>query len=329
MQTIELNTLDWNLLRAFACVVEMGSLTKAASQLGLSQPTLSRQIATLEEQVGAPLFDRTGRRLRPTEMAQTLQDCAQRMHDAVQALGSLSQTPRDTLSGTVRISTNEVIAAYVLPAVLARLAQQHPDIEIELVTSQHTDSEPERAVDLAVRMGRPSQDAVISRYLGDWPLGLYAHRNYLTQIGGDIDPTRLHDYRWIGLDRNTQLVEGFRSAGHNIDRHFFGLRSDNMIVGLQAVRAGLGIGLLNQPVASTDPDLVQVLPEQALPSMPVWLMAHRELRGTRRLRVVFDFLADELQAIGNCHPAEPAPAELVQRPSFNFTSGGGALIHGR
>ncbi|MEY4753604.1 MAG: hypothetical protein RJA44_1279, partial [Pseudomonadota bacterium] len=91
MNSTDLNSLDWNLLRAFACVVEHGSLTRAAVQLGLSQPTLSRQIAALEAQLGAPLFERTGRRLRPTDLAQSLQEPAQRMHAVVQALGPLTQ----------------------------------------------------------------------------------------------------------------------------------------------------------------------------------------------------------------------------------------------
>jgi DNA-binding transcriptional LysR family regulator len=308
MDAPELDGLDWNLLRAFACVIELGSLTRAAERLGLSQPTLSRQIAELEAQLGAPLFERTGRRLRATELALQLQEPAERMRAAARALGPLAQQQRGTLAGTVRITASEPVAAYVLPRLLLGLTEQHPDIELELVASNRIDNLLEREADLAVRMVQPTQGTVIARHLGDWTLGFYAHRDYLARVGGHIDPQRIAEYRWIGLDRNPQLIDGFREAGHSIDRHFFALRSDNMMVGMEAVRAGQGIGVLSQPVAATDAALVQVLPEQPLPSLPVWLVAHRELRSSQRLRLVFDLLAAGLQALGT-KPAEgPAGA---------------------
>lgn len=309
MQGSDLNKLDWNLLRAFACVVELGSLTRAANHLGLSQPTLSRQIAALETQLGAPLFERIGRSLRPTELAQALQESAQRMQAAVAALGSVHGPQPGPLDGTVRLSASAVLATYVLPGVVARLAQQHAGIEIELVAGQQPELQLRREPDLSLLLGKPTQGAVISRFLGEWPMGLYAHRDYLARVGGTIDPARLHSYRWVGLDVNMQMVEGFRAAGHDIDRHFFHFRTDNHVVGVEAVRAGVGIGVLSQPVAQTDPNLVRVLPSQPMPLLPVWLEAHRDLRGANRLRLVFDFIAEELQALGAGNTPQP-----TQRP---------------
>lgn len=322
MELPELTALDWNLLRAFACVVEQGSLTKAAQQLGLSQPTLSRQIAALELQLGAPLFERTGRRLRPTDLAQALQEPAQRMHAAVQALGPLTQMCSTQLGGTVRISANEVVASCVLPPILLQLAQQHPEIEVELVANSQTDHLLDRQCDIAVRLSRPAHSTV-ARYMGEWASGLYVHRRYLERVGGQIDPTQLGIYRWIGLDQNPFLLDSLRAAGHDIDRHFFDLRSDNLIVGLEAVRAGLGIGMLNRPVASRYPELMQVLPDQPLPSMPVWLVAHRELRGDSRLRVVFDLVAEALSAFS--HPA--MPAQVTTGTDVNLPVLRGSSVH--
>jgi DNA-binding transcriptional LysR family regulator len=311
MDRPELDQLDWNLLRALAAVLELGSLTRAAERLGLSQPTLSRQIAELEVQLGAPLFERTGRRLRRTALADQLQEPAERMQVAARALGPLAQQQRGTLAGTVRITASEVVAAYVLPRLLVELAERHPDIEIELVASNRIDNLLEREADLAVRMVAPQQGSVIARSLGDWALGFYVHRDYLARVGGQIEPARMASYRWIGLDSNPQLIDGFQAAGYPIDRHFFALRSDNMMVGVEAVRAGLGIGLLSQPVAERLPELLRVLPDQPLPSLPVWLVTHRELHTSRRLRAVFDLLAERLQALAQRPPLTSSSAPVV------------------
>lgn len=286
--------LDWNLLRSFLAVVEAGSLTQAAQRLSLSQPTLSRQIAALEAAVGAPLFERTARRLKPTAAGLALTEPAQRMRAAVQAAGALLTQQRRGLAGTVRLTASEVVSAYVLPQVLSRLAQRHPEIEVELVASNRIDNLLEREADIAVRMVRPSQGTVITRHIADWPLGLYAHADYLASVDGTVDARRLRRYRWIGQDQDTDLIEGFAAAGLAVDRHFFGLRCDHQIVTVQALCAGLGIGVALEPVAR-HLQLVRVLPQLPAPSLPVWLTAHRELRASRRLRTVFDFLAEALR----------------------------------
>ncbi|MEY4752826.1 MAG: hypothetical protein RJA44_501, partial [Pseudomonadota bacterium] len=246
------------------------------------------------------LFERTGRRLRPTDLAQSLQEPAQRMHAVVQALGPLTQQQqRGTLEGTVRISASELVACCVLPAVLAELAELHPEISVELVATPREDHLLEQEADLAVRVVRPSQSAMIARYLGDWRLGLYAHERYLAGLGGAVELEQLEQYRWIGLDQNPQLIDLLRQAGQELERSSFKLRSDSLMVGLAALQAGLGIGLLTRPVAQLHPALQPVLPDLELGSLPIWLVANRELRGSRRLRVVFDHVADALFRFGN------------------------------
>lgn len=295
----DLARLDWNLLRCFAAVIEHGSITLAAQRLGMSQPTLSRQIALLEGQLGAALFERTGRRLRPTALAQAMQEPIEHMAAAVNALGPLATAQRDGLAGTVRISASEVVAALQLPALLAELAERHPEIDIELIASNRVDNLLEREADIAVRMVAPRQGAVIARHLADWPLGFFAHPDYLARRGGAPQPGQFvgGGHRWIGLDRSFELLDGFHAAGVAIDRHFFGLRCDNHIVNWQALCAGVGIGLATTALAATRPELVRVLPGQALPTLPVWLVAHGELRSSLRLRRVFDFLAEALAAL--------------------------------
>lgn len=290
-------TLDWNLLRALGAVLAHGSLTQAAQRLGSSQPTLSRQIAALEAQLGQPLFERTARRLKPTAAAQALAEPAQRMLAAAQALALAAEPPAAQLAGSVRLTASQVVSTQLLPPILARLAESHPEIQIELVPSDQISNLLEREADIAVRMLRPTQGTLITRHIADWPLGFYAHRRLIEHAGGPPMPDDLSRggrLRWVGFDQNPAMLDGFQAAGHPVARGFFGLRCDDQVACLQAVRAGVGVGIVLQRIAEREADLVRVLPELPLPVLPVWLTGHRELRGARRLRVVWDALASGL-----------------------------------
>lgn len=301
---------DWNLLRALGAVLAQGSFTRAAAQLGLSQPTLSRQIAQLEALLGAPLFERGSRQLRPTAAAQALAEPAARMLAAAQALAHAADTPQRSLAGTVRLTASEMVAQHVLPGILATLAQQHPEVEIELVPSDSLSNLLEREADIAVRMLRPTQQTLITRHIADWPLGLYAHRRLVQAAGGPPTPDTLARWRWLGQDQHSQYLDGFRAAGFAVDRHFFGFRCDHQPALFEALRAGVGVGLAMVPLARRHPELVQVLADVALPGLPVWLTAHRELRGSPRLKRVWDALAQGLAAWGG-----PAPSVAAHRPT--------------
>jgi len=294
-------TLDWNLLRALGAVLDQGSLTRAAARLDSSQPTLSRQITTLEALLGTPLFERGARRLRPTPAALALAEPARRMLAAAQACALAADAvgdAADDLAGSVRLTASDVVSQEVLPGLLAGLARLHPQIQIELVPGDTLSNLLEREADIAVRMLRPTQGTLITRHIADWPLGFYAHRRLVDAHGLPTLAT-LAQHRWVGFDQSTQMLDGFRAAGHAVDRRFFALRCDSQPVNLAMVRAGVGIGVVMVPLARRLPELVPVLPELQLPVLPVWLTAHRELRASRRLKVVFDHLAAGLRAWGD------------------------------
>ena len=296
--------IDWNLLRAFTAVLEQGSLTRAAERLGSSQPTLSRQIAALEAQAGAPLFERAARRLVPTALGQALAEPAARMLAAAQAMAQAAEGAARGLRGSVRITASEVVSTQVLPPLLLQLAQAHPEIQVELVASDRVDNLLQREADIAVRMLRPTQGGVLTRHLADWPLGFFVHRDALAAAGGPPDRTTLQRFRWLGFDQSSQLIDGFRAAGMDVDRDFFAFRCDHQPALYAALCAGLGVGVALVPLARRQPQLVQVLGDEVLPSLPVWLTARQELRANRRLRTVFDFLANGLLRWGES-PASP------------------------
>lgn len=284
---------DWSLLRVFLAVAEAGSLSRAAQQLGSSQPTLSRQVGALEAQVGSALFERTRRGLRLTEAGAALRLPAERMRQHAREWSLAAAGRAQSLAGTVRLTASEVMSAYVLPPLLRKLRERHPEIQIELVASNVVENLLEREADIALRMVRPRQAALVARKLAELPLGLYAHRDYLQQHGLPTLQT-MHRHHWIGYDRSDQLLRGFRAAGFEVTREFFGFRCDDQVVAWQAVVAGMGIGVGLQRVARQTPALVQVLEEVLVPSLPVWLTAHRELRDTPRIKVVLDALAEAL-----------------------------------
>ena len=284
---------DWALLRSFLEVANSGSLSRAAGVLGSSQPTLSRQIAQLEAHLGQSLFERTTRGLRLTEAGTALRVPAERMREHAQQLAMVAAGHTQTLAGTVRITASEIVSAYVLPDLLRSLRETHPEIQIELVASNTLENLLEREADIALRMLRPTQSALVTRRLADQPIGFYAHRDYV-QAHGKPSAANMLQHQWVGLDRSDQMLRGFQAAGFKVTREFFGFRCDNQIVGWQAVRAGLGIGVCLKRVAVLAPELVRVLPSVALAPLPIWITAHRELRGTPRLKLVFDALAAAL-----------------------------------
>lgn len=281
---------DWALLRAFLEVAHSGSLSRAARALGSSQPTLSRRIAQLEAQLGHALFERTTRGVRLTEAGTALRAPVERMREQALQFEMVAAGRSQTLAGTVRVTASEIFSAYVLPAILCTLRESHPEIQIELVASNTLENLLERDADIALRMLRPRQTALVARRLADQPLGLYAHRDYV-EAHGKPTAANMLQHQWVGYDRSDLLLRGFRAAGYPVGKAMFGFRCDNQIVAWQAVLAGLGIGVTTQRVAALSPQLVRVLPKVVIPPLPLWITAHRELRGTPRLKIVFDALA--------------------------------------
>ena len=299
---IDPRQLDWNWLRVFVVVAEHGAMSRAAAALGLSQPTLSRQIAELEAHVGRPLFERVARGLALTAAGHALLEPATRMLAAAQAVSLAAAGQNQSLAGTVRITASEVMSAYVLPPLLAQLAQIEPEIQIELVASNRVDNLLAREADIAIRMVRPAQSALIARKVADWPLGFYAHHRLATQIPASLsaaDADALAQLRWVGLDQSTQFINGFAQGGIKVTREFFAFRCDNQIVGLEAIRAGVGVGVAMHHLAARFSELAPVLPLLPAPSLPVWLTAHRELRATPRIGRVYDFLAEQLRTLAD------------------------------
>ena len=293
-----MNTFDWRLIRSFLAALDQKSLMGAARVLRLSQPTLGRHIADLENQLDVVLFERTGRGLVPTATALRLADSARSMDAGAQQLARTLAGVQTQTSGTVRITASVPVATYLLPQLLTRMRERLPDIQIELVSSNQVSNLLRRDADIALRMVRPDQGSLIAKKIGDVGLGAFAHRDYLSRRATLRQPLDLLQHELIGSDADTTIIQGFIAMGYPATRDMFALRSDDFVVQWQAVRAGLGIGFVARYMARTDPDVQPVLADQLkIPPLPMWLAVHREIRTNTRIRTVFDYLAESLPSV--------------------------------
>ena len=285
---------DWSLVRSFLAVLDAGSLLGAARALGAQQPTLSRQVAQLEAQVGAPLFERTGRGVVPTALALAIAGAARQMAAGADALGQSLAGRRAVVGGTVRITTSEVAALWLLPPVLVALQAAEPDIQVELVASNALSNLLRREADIAVRMVRPVQQSLVARKLGDIPIVAAAHRDYLARAGSPREPGDLLQHRLIGFDRDDSMQRGFAALGLAVTREHFALRTDSQVAYGQLLASGAGIGFVAKYNLAHWPGVLPLLPMLKIPPLPCWLAVHREIRGNPLVRRVYDFLADAL-----------------------------------
>ena len=294
--------ISWHLVRSFLAVARNGSLSAAAEALGTTQPTVGRQVRALEEEVGGALFTREARGLTPTALARRLLPAASAMAEAAHALDLAASGEDSRIEGPVRITASHVVSWAWLPPILARLRAEEPGITVDLDPSDRDSNLTFREADIAVRMHRPRQLALIARHLGDMPLAAYAARSYVDRMGLPRGTSDLARHDWVGLDRSQLLIDGFRQAGIDVRREDFATRCDDPLTGWELVRAGCGIGFAQTALGRRDPELVELDLGVPLPVLPVWLTAHESLRRAPRIARVWDALATGL-------------APLVERPA--------------
>lgn len=285
----------WELYRTFLAVVEDGSLSAAARTLGIAQPTVGRHVDALERQLGNVLFTRSQQGFAPTEAALALQPYARALRSTAAALLRAAASQGDGVRGTVRVSASEIVGVEVLPPLLERLRRRHPALVIELSLSNALSDLLHSDADIAVRMVRPTQEALLARRIGSIEVGLHARRSYLAQHGTPARWADLASHALIGYDRETPWLRGLRKR-FGMHRSAFALRSDSDVAQLAMMRAGLGIGFCQAPLARADRRLTRVLPDLFSVELETWVAMHEDLRDSPRCRAVFDELVDGLGA---------------------------------
>ncbi len=288
-------SFDWNQVRAFLATAEEGSLSAAARALGYTQPTLSRQVVSLETDLGVTLFERGHRSMNLTESGLALLEHVRAMGDAATRV-SLAATGRtELIDGHVSVTATEGFAMQHLPPIVERVRERAPGIELEIIPANESLDLIRREADIAIRHARPEHGDLIAKRIGGTTGHFYGARQYLDRMGRPRAPADLANYDFIGFEGPTRLVELFNSIGIPVTRDHFKVYSASGVVILALMERGLGLSVMTKDIAETRPALEQVLPSLPPFDVPAWLVTHRELHTSRRIRLVYDTIAEYVQ----------------------------------
>jgi len=291
--------MDWNQLRSFLATADTGSLSAAARRLGLSQPTLSRQMVALEQALGVTLFERVGRAVQLTDAGAALVEHARAMGAAADELALAASGQAQEAEGPVSVSASDAVAAWLLPPIVARLRDQAPGIVVEVISSNALADLRRREADIAVRHLRPDHPDLIGRLVREGTASHYASHAYVARHGHPRRADEIAGHRFIGTDRSGRYLEQLQAYGLPVRAAQFAAVSENVVVSWRLVEEGVGICAVMDEIAVQMRGLVRVLDDMPPVRFPFWLVTHRELRTSRRIRVVFDALAQGLAATGD------------------------------
>ena len=285
---------DWNRARAFLVTAEEGSLSAAARALGMAQPTLGRQVDALEQELDIVLFERVGRGLSLTPSGIELLDHVRAMGDAANKVSLTAMGQSQSIDGSICIAASETYASLVLPPIIQKLHALEPGITIEIVASNSPSDLRRREADIAIRNFRPTEPDLIAKKIKEVPARLYATPAYIEKIGNPAVPYDLRNSDFINIDSTGALLNGLNMMGLNLSQKNFPVMTESYTVMWELVKNGVGIGILDGNIGDAEPLVERVLPDLEPLMFPIWLVAHRELNTSRRIRMVFDLLATEL-----------------------------------
>ncbi|MDU8911356.1 LysR family transcriptional regulator [Aestuariicoccus sp. MJ-SS9] len=286
-------TFDWDHAKTFLAVAEAGSLSGAARALGQTQPTVSRQIAAFETALDATLFERTGRSVALTPFGVELLDHVRAMARGADMVALSATGQSQSVEGQVRITASELMSAFVLPPILMDISQQAPSLEIDVVADNGVRDLTRREADIAIRHARPEQPNLQARRLSDERMRFYASATYL-ETAGQPAKCNLSKHQIVSYVEADRMLNYLLPAGLDLTRGNFRFTSSSQFVALEMARGGLGLVILPERVAARLPDLVPVARDIGVFDLPTWLVTHSEVKTSRRIRLVFDVLADSL-----------------------------------
>lgn len=283
--------MDWDRIRIFLAVARAGQLLGAAQHLGLNHATVGRQLTALETDLGTRLVDRQPQGCTLTPSGETFMVSAERVEtEIVQAGASLSGAVA-TVSGSVRVGAPDGLGNYFLARQLGALANQHPDLTVQLVPLPRTFSLSRREADVVVTLDRPKQGKVMVRKLTDYSLSLYAAQSHLDEHGAVADQADLEHRLFVTQVEDiaySRALDYSVEIGKLMRRHY---ECGSVMAQMEAVRAGAGIGVLHDYAAQQFPELKRVLPEMRF-TRSYWLMSHPDTHHTRRVAAVYGHIVE-------------------------------------
>lgn len=282
---------DWNRARAFLVTVEEGSLSAAARALGLAQPTLGRQVSALEEELGVALFERVGHGLELTQNGLDLLEHVRAMADAANAVALTASGKSQDIEGPICITAAELYAAHLLPQIVAELRDIAPGIRVEIFASNELRDLRRREADIAIRNAQPTHPDLIARKLGEDSATFYATPELISALGDRESATDLKGAKINGIGEIDDLIRALSEFNFPIEPENIISMTNSHIVHWELTRLGVGMGIAPIHIGDADERVERVLPDSTPFGFPVWLVAHREVRSSRRVRLVYDYLA--------------------------------------
>lgn len=284
-------SFDWNQVRAFLATAEEGSFSGAARALKTTQPTIGRQIAALESTLGVALVERSARGLTLTQTGRELLDHVRSMAEAATLISMVADGQSQDVTGEVTITATDLLSAGILPPILMPLRETAPGIRLRIVASSDIRNLMQREADIAIRHVRPDQPDLIARHIGDFRASLYAATAYLDRAGRPRTPREVADHPFVGTLDPERLIATLQNQGMPFRAENFAMGSDSGVVVWEMLKAGYGISMLPEALCEPEPCLEKVLPSLPSIEFPIWLVTHRELQTSKRIRIVFDQLA--------------------------------------
>jgi DNA-binding transcriptional LysR family regulator len=288
-----MSTIDWNHIRGFHATAVAGSLSAAARHLGLTQPTLSRQVLALEADLGVTLFERRGRRLVLTQTGMELLEHIRIMGDAADTLVLAASGRVQEIGGRVCISATDTFAAYILPEIVARIRSEAPQITIAIVASNEFSDLHRGEADIAIRHVRPDRPGLVGRHIRDTEASFFASGDWVARNGRPRGPADLARADLMGFD-DPRFSEFLREIGIPIATGDLRIVSESAFVIWEMVKRGMGVAVMLREVAERTPGVVNLLPDMTPIPVPIWLVTHQELETSPRVRIVQMILSEEL-----------------------------------
>ncbi|MEM7506743.1 MAG: LysR family transcriptional regulator [Pseudomonadota bacterium] len=284
-------SFDWNQVRAFLATVEEGSFTGAARVLKSTQPTIGRQVAELEATLSVTLFERSVRGPTLTEAGTELLNHVRAMGEAATLISVVADGKSQEVSGDVTVTATDLMSAVTLPPILEPLRTTAPGIRIRIVAASDIRNLVQREADIAIRHVRPEQPELIGRHIGDFRANLYAASIYLDRAGRPQGPQDMAHHSFVGPFDQDRLIATLQNLGLPFRAESFVVASDSGMVVWELMKAGFGMSFLPEVLCDAEPSLEKVLPDLPPIQFPIWLVTHRELQTSRKIRIVFDQLA--------------------------------------
>ena len=289
--------MDWIDLRTALAVFEAQSHAGAARTLGVSQPTVSRRIKTLEAAMGRRLFQRTPQGLKPTELGLVVIERAQRMQIEAAALDRAVSSLDVGARGRVTIAAADGVGNEWLPYALAPLLSAHPSLDTRTVIGMEAANIAAGEADIALRWIRPGQQhSLIARRVVTAGGGLYASKGYLDRHPAPQSLAELSDAEGVGWVVDTVLAWPRSNDGVEVAPARQRYRASSPTDHVAALRCGLGVGVTSHRLALAGPEpLIRVLPDHEV-RMELWVVSHPDMRLNAAHRLVHDHLIDALAA---------------------------------